>query len=72
MSSGGNSPMRFSARPDYDYDGGFDPSFSAEINNRMRVPKNIRVAGSGMYSSFDLPTNYSLCCILVLRGITVI
>ncbi len=40
--------MRFNGmRPDYDYDGGFDPSYSADINNKMRVPKNIRVGGSG-------------------------
>ncbi len=57
MSSGGNSPMRFSARPDYDYEGGFDPSFSADINNRMRVPKNIRVAGSGMRLCLEVLTN---------------
>ena len=49
MSSGGSSPMRFSGRQDYDYDGGFDPSFTADINNRMRVPKNIRVSGSGSF-----------------------
>jgi len=42
--SGSNSPMKFSGVPDYE-EAGFDPHFTAEISNKMRVPKNIRISG---------------------------
>lgn len=37
-----SSPARFSS----DYDGFYDPNFTADISNKMRVPRRIRIVGN--------------------------
>ena len=48
-----HSPTRFNGEAD----GFFDPNFSLEINNRMKVPKNIRV--NGEFAPQDLTGMYA-------------
>jgi hypothetical protein len=52
--SGESSPMssRFSGS-DIDFLGSFDPSYTAEISNMMRVPKKIRIGKSCSFNRRD-------------------
>jgi len=44
-SSGNSSPMSRFSGSDFDIHGsGFDPTYTAEISNRMRVPKKIQIS----------------------------
>jgi len=48
MSSTDSSPMRFGSGSDLNFIGtAADPTFTAEISNKMRVPRKIRVGDSG-------------------------